>query len=428
MSDSASYPRFRWLVLIAAVIGYVTLQVTNLAMAPVLPQIAASLNINLGTASNLVMTTFLFSGCIILVLVGGVICDRYGVLVSIVVGVLCAAVPASLMPWLGHSTRGILWARIVEGFSPGFLFPAMSPIISMWFPDRQKGLAGGLMSASVAVGSAGGVILGPAVFALVKNWQVMCAWLSLVGWAGFVFTAILALMPKPQLPAQAAPAASGASDGGIFKSALLSPLTLCGVLVTFMACYGMQCLYSLTSTFLAADKPVGAGYGSMAAGQLMLGVTLFAGVIGPIVCGLLLDKVFKGNAKAVFLIGYALMCVFVYLLKVPLVTGQVPLLEVALILAGFGVQFVMPTIYYFIARAYAPQLAGKMSGIWTGIGNLGGVVGLYIAGVTVKSQNSYHTTLTLQALAALLGFCLVFFLAAATKKPARSAQTAGAAG
>ena len=64
-------------------------------------------------------------------------------------------------------------------------------------------------------------------------------------------------------------------------------MTLFGVLVSFCAAWGMQCLYALTVTFLAANKPVGAGYGSMTAGQLMLGVTLFAGVIGPVVCGLL---------------------------------------------------------------------------------------------------------------------------------------------
>ena len=426
MTDSVQYPRSRWLVLIAAVISYISLQVTNLAMAPVLPQIAASLNINLGSASNLAMTTFLFSGSIVLVLVGGVICDRYGVPTSIIIGTLCAAVPAALMPWLGHSTMGIFWARLVEGCAPGFLFPAMSPIISLWFPNHQKGLAGGIMSAAVAVGSAGGVMGGPLIFAVVKNWQAMCAWLSLVAWAGFVFAVVLALMPKPQLPAQAAAPAGGSSDGAMFRRALFSSLTVYGALVTFMACWCMQCLYSLTSTFLAADKPVGAGYGAMTAGQLMLGVTLFAGVIGPIVCGVFLDKVFKGNARSVFLIGYALLCVFVYALNLPMVTGRVPVLEIVLILAGFGVQFVMPTVYYFVAKAYAPQLAGKMSGIWTGIGNVGGVLGLYIAGVTVKSQGNYHTTLSLQALAALLGFCLVFGLAAAAKKPAPSTQTAGA--
>jgi MFS family permease len=409
MNQSADYPRFRWLILISAVLGYITLQVTNLAVAPVLPQIAKSLNMNLGTASNLVMTPFLFSGCIILVLAGGAVCDRFGVLTAILMGLACATIPAALMPWIGHSATAVLWARIVEGFAAGFLFPAMGPIIGLWFPVHQKGLAGGLMSASIAVGSAAGVMGGPAVFAAISNWQAMSAWLSIVGWVSLVFTGILAIMPRPKLPVQMAPP-DGASDSTIFKRALFSWFTVTGIIVTFVTAWNLHCLFSLTPTFLAADKPVGAGYGSMTAGQLMLGVTLFAGVVGPIVSGLLLDRVFHGNAKPAFLVGFALLCVFVYALKVPAVTGNKAVLEVALILAGFGINFVFPTVYYFIARSYAPQIVGKMSGLWAGIGTFGGVLGLYIAGVTVKSQNSYQTTFSLQVLVAVIGFLLTFVL------------------
>jgi hypothetical protein len=38
------------------------------------------------------------------------------------------------------------------------------------------------------------------------------------------------------------------------------------------------------------------------------------------------------------------------------------------------------------------------------------VLGLYIAGVTVKSQNSYQTTFSLQVLVAVIGFLLTFVL------------------
>jgi len=415
MKDSIQYPRFRWLILVAVIIANIGSSITGLAVAPVLPQIAESLHINLGLASNLVLTPPVFSGCVIMLLVGGAICDRYGVLFTIILGLLCAAVPASLMPWIGNSTTGIFWARIAQGASGGFLFTTMGPVIGLWFPTHQKGLASGLMGASVAIGSSAGVVTGPIVFELVNNWQTMYVWLSGLSWVSIVFAVILAMMPKPKLPVQPRPA-DGASDSTIFKRALFSPLTMIGVLITFAAIYGTQCLYALTSTFLAAAKPVGAGYGSMTAGQLMLGLTLFAGVVGPIVSGLLLDRVFHGNTKVVFLIGFGLTCVFVYLLTLPSIIDRIPVLEATMILAGFGVQIVFSTIFYFIAKAYAPQVVGKITGTWMGIGNFGGVVGLYIAGVTIKSEGSYHTTLMLQSLVALVGFILVFALAAAHKR------------
>ena len=90
----------------------------------------------------------------------------------------------------------------------------------------------------------------------------------------------------------------------------------------FFTAWAMQCMYSLTGAYLAAGKPLGAGYGGVTAGQLMLGVTLLAGVTGPIISGFLLDKTFRGNAKPVMLIGYFLMCVFVYALISGAVTGS----------------------------------------------------------------------------------------------------------
>ena len=409
MTVSAQESGFRWLVLIAAILGYISLQVDNLSIAAVLPQVAASLNIDLGTASNLAMTTFLVAAFIVLLTVGGVVADKLGVIASILMGSLCAAVPMALMPWIGHSGIGLAVARFFEGCSSGFLFPAMGPIIGLWFPHRQKGMAGGLMSAAVAIGSAAGVLLGPVVLAHVGSWQAMNAVLSIFGWVTFAFALVLAFLPKPALASHGGPAPA------IIKRALLSRLTLFGVLVAFMANWDMQCLYSLTPTYLAADKPIGVGYGAMTAAQLMIGVTLLAGILGPLVCGMLLDKVFKGSTRPVLLMGFALMCVFVFLLTVPAIVGNIPVLEIVLILAGFGPQFVLPAIFYFIASSYAPQVVGITSGIWMGVGTFGAAMGLFVAGITIKSQHSYLPSLAMQTLTALVGFLLVFALIAARK-------------
>jgi MFS family permease len=407
MKVSAQASGFRWLVLIAAILGYICLQVDNLSITPVLPQVAASLNLDLGTASNLAMTTFLFAAFLVMLLLGGLVCDKLGVIAGVMMGGLCAAVPMALMPWIGHSGTGLAVARFIEGCSAGFMFPVMGPVIGLWFPEHQKGLAGGLMSASVAVGSAAGVLLGPAVLVHVSNWQAMNAVLSVFGWVTFAFALLLTLLPKPALASQGGP------DRATVKRALLSRLTLFGALVAFMANWGMQCLFSLTPTYLAADKPIGVGFGAMASAQLMLGITLLAGIAGPMLGGILLDKVFKGNAKPVFLMGFALMCVFVYLLRVPAVTGNVPVLEIALILAGFGMQFTLLSIFYFIARSFAPQVVGITAGVWQGIGTFGGAVGLFFAGITIKTQHSYHPSLLMQSLTALAGFVLVFAMFAA---------------
>ncbi len=409
------YPSFRWLVLILGSLGFICMQMVNLSVAPLVPVIAASLHTDPGTATNLLMTSFMLSGTLMWIFVGGYVCDRFGVFVSVISGFLCLAVPAALMPVIGANSTGILWARMIEGLSMGLLFPVLPAIVNTLFPPHQKGIANGLLSSSVAVGSSAGVSLGPMVLKAVGDWKIMSATLSIFVWACLVLGIVLFVAYNAKLPKGEAPAV-GEAKGSAFKQAFLSPFTIVGIMIFFLSAWAMQCLYGLTGAYLAAGKPLGAGYGDVSAGQLMLGVTLLAGVTGAIFSGFLVDKAFRGNAKPVLLIGYFLMCVFVYALISPAVTGSAGLLELDLILAGYGVSIAFTMIYYLIASSYPSQIVGKMCGLWGGIGTLGGVLGLYIAGVTVKSQGSYHTTLYLQSLVALLGFILTFVLMALKKR------------
>ncbi len=418
MNGSSQYPGFRWLILIAVVLVNVSMQVTNLSISPVLPQVAQSLGVDVGVATNL-MSVFLFSGCVVMILIGGIICDRFGILTSIILGLLCMSIPGVLMPWMGTSYTAVFWARLVEGLSSGFAFPAMSAAIAIWFLPHEKGLAGGLMGASVAVGSAIGLTGGPYVFRFTESWQKMSMWLSIIGIAGLIYTIVLAVVRKPQPPAQPQ-AAEAPAEGGLFKRALASPVTWVGVVLTFMAAWGMQCLYGLTATFLSANRPLGLGYGPTVSGQLMLGVTI-AGIVGPVISGLLLDKAFKGNTRTAMFLGFALMCVFIYLLLVPAVNTSIAPLIVCLVLSGLGVQFVFPIIYVFVAKAYQSQIVGKMTGLWIGLGTFGGVIGLYVGGVTVNKAGNYNLALTLMSVSALVGFVLVFFLS-----PAKAEVSGGA--
>jgi MFS family permease len=408
MEDSAQYTKYRWLVLIAAALTYVNAQVINLSIAPVLPHIAKDLGIDLGVATNF-MAVFLFSGCIIMFTIGGAFGDRFGIFPTLLLGLLLAVVPATLMPWIGHSYISVFFARLVQGLSPGFIFPIMGPIIAIWFPTKEKGLATGLMSAAVAAGSAAGTLGGPAVFGIVQNWQQMAAWVSIIGWIDVIFIIILLMLPRPEAPVKATPVTTKVEKTS-YLSSLLAPITLIAILVNFMASWNMHCLYSLTPTFLSADTPVGAGYGAMASGQLMLNVTVISGIFGPMVCGFFVDKIFKGNTKQVFVMGFILACVFMFAIKTPLFYVNKSLLSISLILAGFGVQFIMPAVYIFIAKSYNHQIVAKMTGLIMGIGTLGGVFGLYISGVTLDLTGNYSIAFTLISLAALVGLIFTFVL------------------
>lgn len=400
----------RWIVLIFGSLGYLDLQMTYLSCAPVLPLISRSLNIDPGAATIVLMSSFLAAGSFTWILVGGYVCDRFGIFVTLMAGFFCLAVPATLTPWIGNSATAVLWLRIAEGLATGFMFPTIPAIANTLFPQNKRGLASGLMNSFVSLGNSAGVLLGPIVLATVGgDWKQMSASLSVLSWSCLFFGVVLYALYNEKLPHREDPQAD-ANEKSLFRQALFSPLTLLGVATSFMAVWSLQGIFTLTSSFLAADKPLGAGYGALTAGKLTLGATLLAGVFGPIINGLLLDRVFHGRAKWNLYIGFVLMCVCVYLLKFSFVTGSIGVLELDLILAGLGPMFTFPTMYYLVACFYPGQIVGKMGGLWCGVGNLGGVIGMYLAGMLISSEHSYNLTFTVQAVIAAVGIAMTAIL------------------
>jgi len=422
MSESKNYPGFRWIVLILVVLGTVGMQLVNLSIAPLIPTIAGSLGTDPGTAAMILLTSFLISGCVIWILGGGYICDKYGVFIALLCGLVCLAAPASLMHYFGASTTGLCIARVIQGLSSGLIFPCVPTIVNTIFPDKQKSLANALLNSSVAVGSALGPVAGAYLNARMGDWRSMGVGISLYLWIAVVlvvigFFAFNAKMPKM------GPAPADASGDSTFKKALFSPFTILGICCFFFAAWGMQCLYGLTATYLGAAPKLGLGYGDMTASNLMLGVTLLGGVLGPFVGTFLMAKCFKGSAKSLMLLGNALMAVTLYLLLRSWVTGNTATLETILIICGFGLMFVFPTIYFLIAISYQPQIIGRMSGLWGGIGSFGGVAGTAVAGATIRATGAYHVTLSIQALVAVVSFILVVLLFKARQNFLKASET-----
>lgn len=408
-SDTSPYPKYRWLILIAAAFTYVNAQIVNLSITTMLNDIAANLGVSLGIAHNF-ESAFLFSGCILMFTLGGAIGDRIGILPTLLLGLLVAVVPAALMPWIGTSYTSMFWIRIIQGLSPGLIFPVMGAIIAIWFPLKEKGLATGLMSAAVAAGSVGGTLGAAIVYHLpaVHTWQQMSAWVSLIGWADVVFIICLLVLPRPLPPTQQQTTGEHPQLKE-YLTALVAPVTLMIILVNFMSSWNMHSLYTVSPTFLSIAEG-GAGYGGIVAGQFMLNVTVISGIFGPMVCGFLVDRIFKGDTKQVFALGFVLCCIFMYAIKMPLVYMNKSFLSVSLVMAGFGVQFVMPAVYIFIAKSYRHRIMAKMTGVVMGIGTLGGVLGIKICGIAYDAYGNYSLAYNIIALTAIVGFVLTFVL------------------
>lgn len=402
----SNYPAMRWLVLLAGGLALLAGNMYIISFASILTDIAGDLGIDMGAATNF-MSVFMLAASMGII-IGGMLCDRFGILFVLILSGLFASGGALLMPLLGHTYSTALIARVFEGIGMGFGSCLMSPIMATWFPPKEQGIAAGLLGMSISLGAVVGYPLSSGIFAATGSWQAMSAWISIVGWIGVVLTLILMAAPKPTLPSQVQ-AKEAPPSVNAFKRQLAEPMTWICTLVVFFATWQLQSIYNITPTYLAADSPLGLGLGYMTASKLMLGASI-AGVLAPLVSGVIQDRVFKTKARPFMFIGYAMCVVFMFLLLLPAVTGSNALLLVCIVLAATGVAVLFAAQPLYVSLNYPLHVIGKVFGIIFGLGAFGGAVGLFVAGRAVNATGNYHLAITLISLTAIVGLICVLFL------------------
>jgi MFS family permease len=403
MGEKLVYPNFRWLVLLVGILASITFGMNLIFIAPILGEVAKDLGIETGTAANL-FTGYVLSGTIVLLL-GGVVCDKFGIVTALIAGMLCASVPAVLMPWIGHSYPIVFLLRLIQGTATGFVVTTTGPILALWFPPEERGVGGGLLTGAMSIGFALGVVISPAIYSVVGSWQQTSAILSVAGW----ITIISALLIMGKRPPAAAPegmedqmAVDARGDEVSYKKILVSPALWIAALVVFFGNWALQPLMNLVPAYMATAAPMGLGFGPMISGKLSLAVTV-VGIFSTFAGGLFYDKVARGNARLPIVIGFVLTGIFGYALLVPFVYEEMGLLIVCLMLAGWGAMFIFPATSAYVISNFPSRVVGQMIGLSFGIGGFGGVIGLYAAGLSVAKFGNFEFAIMSISLAAAGG-------------------------
>jgi len=97
---------------------------------------------------------------------------------------------------------------------------------------------------------------------------------------------------------------------------------------------------------------------------------MLGGIVGPILGAILVDKIFHGKVKPVIVIGCAVVCVTSLALVAPVVAASAWITEAVLILAGLGLMASFTVVFIVIAKSYPPQIVGKITALWSGLGTL----------------------------------------------------------
>lgn len=403
------YSPYRWIMMGTVCWAIASIYIVMITFSPILGSIAADLNVSMGAATNLMMG-FVLSTAIFLMW-GGLVVDKYGITAALVLGLACAFVPAVLQPMIGYSYGAVFVSRLIEGASVGFIFACIGPVLALWFPLKERGIAGGLMIGSLSAGSAIGVVASPAILASTGSWQAASAYLSIPALVGIIFALAFTRKSPVAIPEMAEMAATSSGSTMSYGDAFKLPVTWLGSFIVFFNAWNLYVLLNIVPGYLA--HPIGVNLGEIVAGKVSLSVTL-AGVAGMVVGGIIFDRVFKGYARPSILVGFLLGGLFTALILTSGVTGSMGLLVVVLLIAGVGIPFMNGAISAHIAMTYPPEIVGRMVGWWFGFGTIGGALGLFLGGMLIDMTGSFMWSIMLAVLVCAAGFILGLFL----KKPA----------
>jgi MFS family permease len=401
---SIRYPSFRWAILATTCLCVIAFQVCVMSYSPILGEIARSLGISLPQSVNLMSAFMLFAA--ISFFVAGPFCDKHGAAASTMISAALSTIPTLCTHWLGQSLPAVMVIRILQGCAVGFALGALPPLVLRWFPPSQRGLALGIPGACNPLGAIIGVLLSPVLLRSSGDWSRALSILSAFGGVALVYSMIVFKVAKERTP-QLTGAKDDSKVSELVREALRQPVTWVGVLVTFAVNWIMQCAFSLSPAYFAEPKPVGLGLGPLAAGQLM-GVVQVGAIIGPILSGIALDKLFGGRAKGVLLIAFFLALAYAAL-QFPSVCNNRPIFLLFLVTAGAGIGMLFPTVQSQIGATYDQRIIGRMNGTWLGLGAFGGSAGLFANSVALKNTGSYALSIDIISAAAIVGFVLCLF-------------------
>ena len=414
MDNSQAYPNFRWFVLLAMIASTAASLVVMIAPAPLIGEVAKSLNLSPGAATGIIMGLWNIIGATSC-LGAGFLVDRYGINKLLMIGCVLLFVPSLCYPLVGNNLGAVIGLRIVTALGVGPVTSIIGSLAATWFPTQQRGMVAGIQGVATSFGVLIGFIVSPSIFAHTHSWLSVMAWTSIFPLVAFVLCAAIPFGPKPPAFHEDMSPEAQAESQGAFAKALRTPTTWITIVAVFISCWFFTGFNDLTPGYIAIEHPTGLGYGPMMAGKLM-GTYQGAFMVGGLAVGFIFEKVFRESARATVGLGFLVSSLLAASIMIPFVYSQIPVLRTVLPIAGFFAAWVMPTCVAFIAINYHHSIVGRLTGLAFGIGLYAGIPGIIVGSIALKATGNYHTSITIVSTVAIIGAILVQFMKPLVKR------------
>ncbi|MDR1572623.1 MAG: MFS transporter [Clostridiales Family XIII bacterium] len=407
---SAEYPKSRWFVMIAMMIAWVGQGAQLIQFAPVVGLVADEFGLSAGQMS------FYGMGLYTLVmglgaLVAGFLIDRFGFRHLMLGAMIVLVAMALLVPIMTQTLSGTVAMRVICGFATGPILAAVTPIGVRYFPARNRATYMGVVGAGFPLGlTLSLLIMGMRLGQTAGDWRTAMMTIAILPAVALVMIiAMFAVMNKTKVVVQA-PATSeeGLTAQAAFKEVLRAPLLYIVIIAFTLASWCKNGYTDLSPGYIAIDAPMGLGYGAEFASFVSMLLTIGM-LVGSLVAGILIDKVFKSRPKPWLMIAFAVLAICILLTKLSFVTGNIPLFVVVLFILGFMMESLSPGLTSTIMTRFPPGSSGKIFGLGFGLSLFAASGGVMVGSMMLHANSSYQPTLLLLGIVAVAGFVLAFF-------------------
>jgi ACS family D-galactonate transporter-like MFS transporter len=312
-------------------------------------------------------------------IVAGWLVERYNVVWVYAAGYFLWSA-ATACTGLVHGFEMLFLLRLLLGISESVAYPAYSKIIAGTFPERQRGVANGLVDAGSKLGPAFGLLVGGTILNF-YGWR----WLFL----GVGLVSMLWLIPWViAAPKMRSGSTHTRGDGPGYFEILRKRDAWASFLALFCANYGWYFLLTWLPGYLQLERQY-----STQRMALLGSLPFFLVAAGALIGGSISDAWIRRGASPT-LVRKTFVCTgltgcAVFLLP-SAIAGDQTFSLVLMSIACLSMGLFSSNLWAITQTLAGPSAAGKWTGAQNGCGNLAGVVAPSVTGLIVNSTHSFY--------------------------------------
>lgn len=388
-------PAYRWWILVMNMLAYGHFFMTIQTSSAFGPAIQDAMGLNATMLSF--YTTAIMISFALLAGPGGKLISTIGTKKTILVAFVINIVASMLFAFLGGNYAVGLVLRFVQGIAGGFIGAAAVNSTAMWFPIRQRGIAGGILLGVLGIGFTLATLGASALLGMGMAWYtgmgLLVAVSGIVVFLLYLFTVreIGSMYPGAISIAELLPEEKGAFDAPSRDTSKL-PSTIgevrkqskywCCAIFGFGNAFLVYGFGTFLTYLLTNDLGITSGLITT-----VISSTFFITIVAAPLGGILSDNVFKGSRYQTLMIATGITAVSLVLIPV---VGNASVIVVAILLAlAYGsVSMILGPFWAIPNEIAQPQISGQVTGELTMLSNLGGIVAAPIFAAVIDATGT----------------------------------------